>query len=117
MNPDIELFLYAECSTNINGTCLQMCLSVQYRLSNKHIKNQTPLGFTFVLLSGMASLYTLMALSVQRCFYVFNPAFASVNGPDCAWILLGIIWSLAGAIALPPLFGWSEYVPENSGFG
>ena len=73
--------------------------------------------FFIYFLSGMASLYTLMALSVQRCFYVFNPAFASVNGPDCAWILLGIIWSLAGAIALPPLFGWSEYVPENSGFG
>ena len=99
--------------TSIDHVCKCTYLS-ENQLPNTHINNQR---IFIYFLSGMASLYTLMALSVQRCFYVFNPAFASVNGPDCAWILLGIIWSLAGAIALPPLFGWSEYVPENSGFG
>ena len=99
--------------TSTDHVCKCTYLS-ENQLSNTHINNQR---IFISFLSGMASLYTLMALSVQRCFYVFNPAFASVNGPDCAWILLGIIWSLAGAIALPPLFGWSEYVPENSGFG
>ena len=63
----------------------------------------------------MGSLYTLMALSIQRCFYVYDPAYASINGSECASVLLGIIWTLASAISLPPLFGWSEFVPESSG--
>ena len=63
----------------------------------------------------MGSLYTLMALSIQRCFYVFNPTFASINGSECAIGLICLIWTLASAIALPPLLGWSEFVPESSG--
>ena len=30
------------------------------------------------------------------------------------WIF-PIVWGIAAAFALPPLFGWSHYIPDSSG--
>lgn len=71
-------------------------------------------GF-ILMISGMASIYTLMALSVQRFLLVAYPTTTSFATIKASKLVLLSIWTLAFMIAGPPLFGWSEYVPESSG--
>lgn len=66
------------------------------------------------LFTGMATIFTLSALAVQRCLLVWFPVTFSYS-PDFSKVTIIIIWMLAGAIAAPPLFGWSEYRPESTG--
>lgn len=64
---------------------------------------------------GCTSLLTLTVLSVQRCLYVWSPAFFSIRGYRLPKYLIVFIWSLSASFSVPPFFGWSEYVPEQCG--
>ena len=63
----------------------------------------------------MGSLYTLTALSIQRCLYMYNTMLAKIEGTKYAVFFIFSTWFCALMISVPPLLGWSEYVPENSG--
>ena len=56
-----------------------------------------------------------MALSVIRCVIVCYPAKSSFMGTSISTMSFTIIWFLAAIITLPPLLGWSEFMPEVTG--
>jgi hypothetical protein len=62
--------------------------------------------------AGMAQIFTLTALSIQRCMIVWMPTIGMIDDSKFSIIT---VWMLSASIAIPPLFGWSEYVPESSG--
>ena len=66
----------------------------------------------------MVSIFTLMILAVQRCMAVTlsGTPMAKLSS-DNSVIKLEILftWFMGLSFALPPLFGWSTYVPESSG--
>ena len=64
---------------------------------------------------GMSTIFTLMALSIQRCCYVWCPTTMGVYGPPYTYLALILVWVMTCTFAFPPLLGWSEYVPEKSG--
>ena len=67
------------------------------------------------IITGMLCIYSLTALSVQRCMLLRYPTSNLQNTYSCTKVAIGIIWLMASIIAIPPLLGWSEYVPEESG--
>eukprot|EP00094_Tigriopus_californicus_P011770 TCALIF_11368-PC protein Name:"Similar to opn1mw4 Green-sensitive opsin-4 (Danio rerio)" AED:0.34 eAED:0.34 QI:0/0.37/0.22/0.66/0.87/0.88/9/177/520 len=71
-------------------------------------------GFILTLV-GMASIYTLAALSTQRWILVSQFGRFNVQGIGSILVILGVVWGLSSAMALPPLFGWAFYAPESSG--
>lgn len=72
------------------------------------------LGFLMTS-TGMSCIYSLTALSVQRCLFLRYPTSNVQNSFLSTKVAIFIIWFLSSMIAFPPLLGWSEYVPEESG--
>ena len=72
------------------------------------------LGFTMTL-TGMGTVYSLTMLSLQRCVIVWQPIFYCNYAATMTRTCIPLIWILASSIALPPLLGWTEFVPEQSG--
>lgn len=72
------------------------------------------LGFLMTS-TGMSCIYSLTALSVQRCLLLRYPTSNGQNSFLTTKVAIFIIWFLSSMIAFPPLLGWSEYVPEESG--
>ena len=75
----------------------------------------TATGFVLTF-AGMLSIYTLSALSLQRWMVVTKkPLWLDVQKWPVTVTLLASAWASAAAMALPPLMGWAEFVPETSG--
>ena len=47
--------------------------------------------------------------------YMYNTMLAKIEGTKYAVFFIFSTWFCALMISVPPLLGWSEYVPENSG--
>ena len=63
----------------------------------------------------MVSIFTLAALMIQRCAVIFYPMTIAMT--SASWhtvVTLILVWMASASIAFPPLFGWSDYVPEAS---
>ena len=71
-------------------------------------------GFAMTL-TGMGTIYSLAMLSIQRCVIVWQPIFYCTYGSRMTQIGTSIIWIMAAIISCPPLLGWNEIVPEQSG--
>ena len=71
-------------------------------------------GFA-MMLTGMGTVYSLVMLSIQRCIIVCQPIFYFNHGSQMTQMQSWIIWIVAIIIACPPLLGWNEIVPEQSG--
>ncbi|KAM9799156.1 blue-sensitive opsin-like [Syngnathus typhle] len=69
-------------------------------------------GFTATL-GGMVSLWSLGVVAFERWLVVCKPlgniAFRSIHAIACCVAT----WGFALIAALPPLFGWSRYIPEG----
>nr|AAY26050.1 short wavelength sensitive 2b [Ophthalmotilapia ventralis] len=69
-------------------------------------------GFTATL-GGMVSLWSLAVVAFERWLVVCKPlgnfAFRSSHAIACC----GLTWVCGLSAALPPLFGWSRYIPEG----
>ena len=69
-----------------------------------------------LIVPGMGSVYTLTALSLQRCFILYYPTEFSIHGGSLTKYVVALIWIIAFIFAFPPLFGLgSIYRPELSG--
>jgi len=76
----------------------------------------TCIGQGFVMmLTGMGTIYSLAMLSIQRCIIVWQPIFYCTHGLRLTQIQSSIIWIMAAIISCPPLLGWNEILPEQSG--
>ena len=63
----------------------------------------------------MGSVYTLTALSLQRCFILYCPTHFSIHGASLTKYIVALIWIIASIFAITPLFGLrSIYRPELS---
>ena len=71
-------------------------------------------GFA-MMLTGMGTIYSLAMLSIQRCIIVWQPIFYCTHGLRLTQIQSSIIWIMAAIISCPPLLGWNEILPEQSG--
>ena len=62
---------------------------------------------------------TLCSLSICRLgiFFRFGPVNGKISSFDTSAKIIGLVWSYALSLSLPPLFGWGRYVPEISGLG
>ncbi|XDV35520.1 hypothetical protein PO909_005452 [Leuciscus waleckii] len=69
-------------------------------------------GF-FATLGGQVSLWSLVVLAVERYIVVCKPMGSFKFSSNHA--LAGIIftWIMASSCAVPPLLGWSRYIPEG----
>ena len=65
-------------------------------------------------LFGIASMLTLTAIAADRCLAITRP-LARLGGAGAGRVLLALlgVWLYALCWSLPPLFGWSAYVPEG----
>ena len=72
------------------------------------------LGFLMTI-TGMAALYSLTTLSMQRAILVWQPTLFSIYGGPIIKGMIAMTWILACVIAFPPFFGFGTYVPEESG--
>nr|XP_051679109.1 melanopsin isoform X1 [Oryctolagus cuniculus] len=65
-------------------------------------------------LFGISSMITLTAIALDRYLVITRPlaAVGMVSKKRAGLVLLGV-WLYALAWSLPPLFGWSAYVPEG----
>ena len=67
------------------------------------------------MFTGCASLLTLTVLSIQRCLFVWSPAYFSSHGFAVPKYCVVFVWILSASFSVPPFLGWSEYVPEQCG--
>jgi len=69
-----------------------------------------------LVVPGMGSVYTLTALSLQRCFILYYPTEFSIHGASLTKYVVALIWIIAFIFGFPPIFGLgSIYRPELSG--
>ncbi|MBN3323394.1 OPSB protein, partial [Atractosteus spatula] len=69
-------------------------------------------GF-FATLGGMISLWSLVVLAVERYLVVCKPMSNFRFGESHSIMGVVFTWVMACACAVPPLFGWSRYIPEG----
>ncbi|XP_005997879.1 rhodopsin [Latimeria chalumnae] len=69
-------------------------------------------GF-FATLGGQVALWALVVLAIERYVVVCKPMSNFRFGENHA--IMGVIftWIMALSCAVPPLFGWSRYIPEG----
>ena len=83
---------------------------------HNHTRDRIHMYMNVFIIAGMSTIFTLMALSVQRCLYVWFPTtMGVVTGTPYTYTALIFVWAMTCSFAFPPLMGWSEYVPEKSG--
>uniref|UniRef100_A0AAQ4QFX9 Rhodopsin n=1 Tax=Gasterosteus aculeatus aculeatus TaxID=481459 RepID=A0AAQ4QFX9_GASAC len=64
-------------------------------------------------LGGEIALWSLVVLAVERWVVVCKPIANFRFGEDHAIMGLALTWVMAAACAVPPLVGWSRYIPEG----
>ncbi|XP_029907397.1 green-sensitive opsin-1 [Myripristis murdjan] len=69
-------------------------------------------GF-FATLGGQVSLWSLVVLAVERYIVVCKPMGSFKFGNNHAAIGVAFTWFMASTCAVPPLVGWSRYIPEG----
>ncbi|KAJ8361218.1 hypothetical protein SKAU_G00177430 [Synaphobranchus kaupii] len=69
-------------------------------------------GF-FATLGGEISLWSLVVLAVERWMVVCKPLSNFRFGENHAIMGLALTWVMANTCAMPPLLGWSRYIPEG----
>ncbi|XP_077581952.1 opsin-1, short-wave-sensitive 2 [Stigmatopora nigra] len=69
-------------------------------------------GF-MVTLGGMVSLWSLAVIAFERWLVICKPLGNFVFKPDHAIACCVFTWLFALMASLPPLFGWSRYIPEG----
>nr|BAB21486.1 fresh water form rod opsin [Conger myriaster] len=69
-------------------------------------------GF-FATLGGEIALWCLVVLAIERWMVVCKPVTNFRFGESHAIMGVMVTWTMALACALPPLFGWSRYIPEG----
>nr|BAW35585.1 short wavelength sensitive opsin [Microstomus achne] len=69
-------------------------------------------GF-LVTLGGMVSLWSLAVIAFERWLVICKPLGSFVFKPDHAIACCIFTWVFALIASLPPLFGWSRYIPEG----
>ena len=61
------------------------------------------------------SIVTLSVLSVQRCISLMYPKRGKLISFKKVAVIIVSIWAYTMLVALPPWFGWGDFVPETSG--
>ncbi|XP_063794919.1 rhodopsin [Pseudophryne corroboree] len=69
-------------------------------------------GF-FATLGGEIALWSLVVLAIERYMVVCKPVSNFRFGENHAFMGVAFTWIMALACAIPPLFGWSRYIPEG----
>ncbi|XP_008318880.1 opsin-1, short-wave-sensitive 2 [Cynoglossus semilaevis] len=69
-------------------------------------------GFAATL-GGMVSLWSLAVIAFERWLVICKPLGNFVFKPDHAIACCFFTWVFALFASLPPLFGWSRYIPEG----
>ncbi|XP_068172426.1 blue-sensitive opsin-like [Antennarius striatus] len=69
-------------------------------------------GFTATL-GGMVSLWSLAVIAFERWLVICKPLGNFVFKPDHAIACCAVTWVFALIASVPPLFGWSRYIPEG----
>nr|AEO00704.1 SWS2B opsin [Dascyllus trimaculatus]WBO25995.1 short-wavelength sensitive opsin [Dascyllus trimaculatus] len=69
-------------------------------------------GFT-ASLGGMVSLWSLAVIAVERWLVVCKPVGSFTFQPNHAIGLCAVTWVFGLVASLPPLLGWSRYIPEG----
>ena len=64
---------------------------------------------------GMASVFTLMALSILRCILMSCQDISHYVKLRMSVFAIVFVWILALSCTLPPVFGYGAYLPESSG--
>nr|WBO26006.1 short-wavelength sensitive opsin [Genicanthus watanabei] len=64
-------------------------------------------------LGGMVSLWSLGVIAFERWLVICKPLGNFVFKPDHAIACCAFTWVFALMASLPPLFGWSRYIPEG----
>ncbi|XP_071773525.1 blue-sensitive opsin-like isoform X1 [Centroberyx gerrardi] len=64
-------------------------------------------------LGGMVSLWSLAVIAFERWLVICKPLGTFVFKPDHALACCALTWVCALAASLPPLVGWSRYIPEG----
>ena len=65
--------------------------------------------------SGTVSIVTLSVLSIQRCLSLSHPKRSKMMSFKSVGFIIATIWAYTMLVALPPWFGWGQFVPETSG--
>ncbi|KAG7267378.1 hypothetical protein CRUP_030032 [Coryphaenoides rupestris] len=69
-------------------------------------------GF-FATLGGVIALWSLVVLAIERWIVVCKPISNFRFGENHAIMGVTTTWIMANACAVPPLVGWSRYIPEG----
>nr|ABP88811.1 rod opsin [Aristostomias tittmanni] len=69
-------------------------------------------GF-FATTGGEIGLWSLVVLAVERYLVVCKPIESFRFGENHALMGLATSWIMAGTCSVPPLVGWSRYIPEG----
>ncbi|XP_075997497.1 blue-sensitive opsin-like [Genypterus blacodes] len=69
-------------------------------------------GFTATL-GGMVSLWSLAVVAFERWLVICKPLGNFTFKPNHALVCCALTWVFALIAALPPLLGWSRYIPEG----
>ncbi|KAK5872979.1 hypothetical protein PBY51_013630 [Eleginops maclovinus] len=64
-------------------------------------------------LGGMVSLWSLAVVAFERWLVICKPMGNFIFKPDHAIACCAFTWVFALMASLPPLFGWSRYIPEG----
>ncbi|KAM6979553.1 green-sensitive opsin-like [Aplochiton taeniatus] len=79
--------------------------------------NLGPLGCNlegfFSTIGGQVSLWSLVVLAVERYIVVCKPMGSFKFGANHASAGYAFTWIMASTTAVPPLVGWSRYIPEG----
>ncbi|KAL6456645.1 hypothetical protein MHYP_G00351890 [Metynnis hypsauchen] len=69
-------------------------------------------GF-FATMGGEIALWSLVVLAIERYIVVCKPLTTFRFGEKHAIMGVGFTWVMALTCAVPPLLGWSRYIPEG----
>ncbi|XP_061583248.1 green-sensitive opsin [Cololabis saira] len=64
-------------------------------------------------LGGQVSLWSLVVLAIERYIVVCKPMGSFKFTASHSAVGCGFTWLMASTCAVPPLFGWSRYIPEG----
>ncbi|XP_046880774.1 green-sensitive opsin-4-like [Hypomesus transpacificus] len=64
-------------------------------------------------LGGQVSLWSLVVLAIERYIVVCKPMGSFKFGANHAFAGCAFTWFMASTCAVPPLVGWSRYIPEG----
>uniref|UniRef100_H2RYT0 Rhodopsin n=1 Tax=Takifugu rubripes TaxID=31033 RepID=H2RYT0_TAKRU len=71
------------------------------------------LGRFMATLGGQVALWSLVVLAIERYIVVCKPMGSFKFTATHASVGCAFTWIMAGSCAVPPLVGWSRYIPEG----